>query len=86
MAGGRRVTDQTISRKDALVAHTRQNAAFVLREHTLGSLQVGRLADMVVLDRDYLSVPADQIGEIASVMTIVGGRVVYESDTSAPPR
>jgi hypothetical protein len=86
MAGGRRVTGQTISRKDALVAHTRRNAAFVLREHTLGSLQVGRLADMVVLDRDYLSVPADQIGEIASVMTIVGGRVVYESDTSAPPR
>jgi predicted amidohydrolase YtcJ len=45
----------------------------------LGSIQTGRLADMVVLDRDYLTIPADDIKNIRPVMTIVGGRVVYDS-------
>jgi predicted amidohydrolase YtcJ len=38
-----------------------------------------QLADLVVLDRDYLTVPAEQIKDIHSVMTMVGGRVVYEA-------
>jgi hypothetical protein len=37
------------------------------------------LADLVVLDRDYLTVPADDIRNITSVLTMVGGRVVYEA-------
>ena len=60
-----------------LIAHTRQNARFVFREKQIGSLEVGKLADLVVLDRDYLTVPADDIRNIASVLTMVGGRVVY---------
>ncbi len=79
MAGGTRVIRQTISREDALIAHTRKNAYFVFQENNLGSIQAGKLADLVVLDRDYLTVPADQIKDIQPVMTMVGGRVVYEA-------
>ena len=43
------------------------------------SIQAGRLADLVVLDRDYLTIPADQIKDIQPVMTMVGGRIVYET-------
>ena len=79
MAGGMKVNRQTISREDALIAHTRKNAYFVFQEDSLGSIQAGKLADLVVLDRDYLTVPADQIKGIRPVLTVVGGRIVYEA-------
>jgi predicted amidohydrolase YtcJ len=79
MVGGTKVLRQTISREDALIAHTRRNAFLVFQENNLGSIQPGRLADLVVLDRDYLTIPADQIKDIQPVMTIVGGRIVYEA-------
>jgi predicted amidohydrolase YtcJ len=81
MVGGRVVVrpEQTISREDALIAHTRRNAFFVFRENDLGSIQAGKLADLLVLDRDYLTIPADQIKDIKPVMTIVGGRIVFGS-------
>jgi len=69
---------QRLSREEALVAHTRQNAYLVFQEKNLGSIEVGKLADLVVLDRDYLTVPADQIKDIRSVTTIVNGRIAYE--------
>jgi predicted amidohydrolase YtcJ len=81
MVGGAKVLKQTISREDALIAHTRQNAYLVFQENNLGSIQPGKLADLVVLDRDYLTIPADQIKEIKPVMTMVGGRIVYDSAT-----
>jgi predicted amidohydrolase YtcJ len=79
MVGGTKVIKQTISREDALIAHTRKNAFFVFQEDNLGSIQPGKLADLVVLDRDYLTIPADQIKDIKPVMTMVGGRVVYDA-------
>jgi len=78
MVGGTKALRQPISREDALIAHTRRNAFLVFQENNLGSIQAGRLADLVVLDRDYLTIPADQIKDIAPVMTMVGGRIVYE--------
>jgi predicted amidohydrolase YtcJ len=77
MAGGAKVNRQPISREDALIAHTRKNAYLVFQENNLGSIQPGKLADLVVLDRDYLTIPADQIRNIKPVMTMVGGRIVY---------
>ncbi|NOT27149.1 MAG: amidohydrolase [Acidobacteria bacterium] len=79
MVGGTKVLRQTISREDALIAHTRKNAYLVFQEDNLGSIQTGKLADLVVLDRDYLTIPAEQIKDIRPVMTIMGGRVVYDS-------
>ena len=80
MVGGTLVNKQTISREDALIAHTRSNAYFLFQEDNLGSIAPGRLADLVVLDRDYLTVPADQIEDIQPVMTIVGGKVVWDAN------
>ena len=79
MAGGGKVNRQNISREDALIAHTRKNAYLVFQEDNLGAIQPGKLADLVVLDRDYLTVPADQIVNIKPVMTMVGGRIVYDA-------
>ena len=67
---------------DALIAHTRKNAYLVFQEDNLGSIQAGKLADLVVLDRDYLTVPADQIKNIKPVMTMMGGRIVYDASVS----
>src|SRR4029450_4857431 len=78
MVGGTKALrpTQTISREDALIAHTRRNAFLVFQEDNLGSIQAGRLADLVVIDRDSLTIPADQIKDIKPVMTMVGGRIV----------
>ena len=79
MVGGDVVNTQTISREDALIAHTRSNSYFVFQENNLGSIASGKLADLVVLDRDYLTIPADQIKDIQPVMTMVGGKIVWDS-------
>ena len=44
-----------------------------------GDRKPGKLADLVVLDRDYLTIPADQIKDIKPTMTIVGGKIVYDA-------
>jgi predicted amidohydrolase YtcJ len=80
MVGGTVVNTHTVSREAALIAHTRSNAYLFFRENDLGSIQPGRFADLAVISRDYLTVPAEQIKDISSVMTIVGGRIVYEAD------
>jgi hypothetical protein len=79
MIGGRKVNRQTISREEALIAHTRSNAWFLFQEGNIGSLTVGRYADLLVLDRDYLTVPEGEIKDIRPLMTMVGGKVVYEA-------
>ncbi len=81
MVGGTKVLRQTISREDALIAHTRKNAYLIFQENNLGSIQAGKLADLLVLDRDYLTIPADQIKDIQPVMTIVGGKIAYEAES-----
>ena len=83
MIGGRQVNRQTITREEALIAHTRNNAFIVFQEANLGSLQPGKYADLLVLDRDYLTVPADQIKDIKPLITMVGGKIVYEKKGEA---
>jgi predicted amidohydrolase YtcJ len=74
---GNRVLDETLTREEALIAHTRSNAYLFFQEDELGSLEVGKQADLVVLDRDYMTVAAEEIKQIRATMTMVGGRVVY---------
>lgn len=70
---------ETITREQALIAHTRSNAFLLFMEKDLGSLETRKLADLVVLDRDYLTIPVDQIREIQPTATMVGGKVVHGS-------
>jgi hypothetical protein len=83
--GGEQTLDEPLTREDALIAHSRGNAHLMFRENDLGSIRPGLLADLLVLDRDYLTVPADEIRDIAPVATIVGGRVVHGSLGSLLP-
>ena len=83
MVGGRQVNRQTITREEALIAHTRSNSYFVMSENDLGSIAPGKLADLVVMDKDYLTIPADQIKDIKPVTTMVGGKIVYDAAEAA---
>jgi predicted amidohydrolase YtcJ len=77
--GGNRVLDETLTREEALIAHTRSNAYLFFQENALGSLEIGKQADLVVLDRDYMTVPAAEIKHIRPTLTMVGGRVVFSA-------
>jgi predicted amidohydrolase YtcJ len=78
-AGGTplRGTAETPSRPDALRFYTSGSAWVAHDEDVRGSLEVGKLADLAVLSKDYMTVAVDQIGSIESVLTMVGGKVVY---------
>jgi len=65
------------ARIEALRLYTQGSAWFVFDENERGSLAVGQLADLAVLSKDYLTVSTDEIGGIVSLLTMVGGRVVY---------
>jgi predicted amidohydrolase YtcJ len=65
------------SRIEALRLYTQGSAWFTFEEKLRGALKVGQLADLAVLSRDYLTVPVEQIGGITSLLTMVGGRIVF---------
>jgi hypothetical protein len=68
---------QAINRNEALYTYTRWSSEFVLRENTMGSIEPKKVADFVVLDKDYLTVPEDEIGRINALLTVVGGKFAY---------
>lgn len=74
---GQTVTKQTLAREEALVAYTRNAAYLVFEENNLGSIEPGKLADLVVLDRDLLTVGVDEIRAIRPTLVTVGGKVVW---------
>jgi predicted amidohydrolase YtcJ len=65
------------SREDALRIYTQGSAWFTFEDDKRGVLAPGRLADLAVLSGDFLTVPPDEIGNIESLLTVVGGKVVY---------
>jgi len=69
--------EETPSRAEALRLYTMGSAWFSHDENRRGSLEVGKLADLAVLSKDYMTVPVDQVGGIESLLTMVGGKVVY---------
>ena len=75
--GAPRGPEQSPTRVDALRAYTMGSAWFSRDDDKRGSLEPGKLADLAVLTKDYMTVPADQIGGIESLLTMVGGKVVY---------
>jgi predicted amidohydrolase YtcJ len=69
--------EETPSRENALRYYTSGSAWFSHNEDNRGSLQVGKWADLAVLSKDYMTAPVDQVGGIESLLTMVGGRIVY---------
>ncbi len=60
--------EQVLTREEALIAHTRSNAYLLFMEKDRGSLERGKLADLVVLDRNYMTIPVDDILNIKPVV------------------
>ncbi len=73
--------EEAPSRRQALEMYTRNSAFMANDDDKRGTLEVGKFADLAVLSSDYLTAPVKEIGEIKSVLTMVGGEVVY----AAPP-
>jgi predicted amidohydrolase YtcJ len=72
-----RAPSANLTRPEALRAHTIGNAWFTFEEGRKGSIEVGKLADLAVLNGDYLTIAEDQIPALESILTIIGGHVVY---------
>ena len=71
--------DQQVTRQEALRLFTRGNSWFLRMEDKIGSIEPGKLADLVVLDRDYFAVPDAEIKQIRAVLTVVNGKIVHTS-------
>ena len=68
---------QATDRQTALKIATYAGAYYLLRENVLGSLEPGKWADFLVLDKDYLTIPQDDIKNIHVLMTVVGGKIIH---------
>jgi len=73
------VPEEALSRQQALRCYTINNAYASFEEELKGSIEPGKLADMIVLDRDYLTCPVDEIKNIQVRRTVVGGGTVFEN-------
>ncbi len=69
--------EESPSREEALRMYSLNAAWFTFDEDKRGSLEPGKYADLAVLSDDYMSVPVDKVGELHSLLTLVGGRAVY---------
>ena len=70
--------DQRLSREQALQSYTLNNAVAAFEEDIKGSLSPGKLADIVILSKDIMTIPEDEIPTTEVLYTIVGGKVAYE--------
>ena len=74
--------EQKISRVEALKTHTIWAAYLQFADNERGTIEPGKLADLVVIDRDYLTCPEEQIKDIRPVVTILDGKIVYRAAQS----
>jgi len=77
-SGGDLDISQAVTPSEALLAYTWLGAYSGREEHEKGSLEVGKLADLAVLDRDYFTIPTQEIREVRVEQTVIGGRLVFE--------
>jgi len=83
---GRLHPEEALSREQAIRFYTRNNAYLLFREHEVGSLEPGKLADFIVLDRDLLTCPEDQIRDARVLQTYLGGKRVFGAAALASAR
>lgn len=69
--------EEKITREQALRMYTNGSAYLHFSEKTLGSLEAGKLADLVIIDKDFLACPEDDIRHIQALATVVEGKLVY---------
>jgi hypothetical protein len=79
---GRLGEDKGLSRRQVLRAITLNSSYELHQDAATGSLEPGKLADVIVLDRNVMKVPVDQIADIQVVETVVGGQVVYSAENA----
>jgi predicted amidohydrolase YtcJ len=72
-----RAAEELPSRAAALRMYTLNGAWMSFDETDRGSLEPNKLADLAVLDRDYLTIPVEDVAKIQSLLTLVGGKAVY---------
>jgi hypothetical protein len=70
---------QTIERDEALRLYTRNNAWFIKESSDLGSIEVGKSADLVVLNKNYFKITDSEIRGLESQLTIVNGEISYDN-------
>jgi predicted amidohydrolase YtcJ len=70
--------EQIISREQALRLYTINNAFLMFAEKDRGSLEAGKLADFIIIDRDLLTCPVNQVKDISVIATYMGGRAVHQ--------
>ena len=72
-------TEQKITREEAIKLYTINGAYLTFEEDIKGSLEPGKLADMIVIDRDVLTCPEDDIKDTKVLTTYLGGKVIFEA-------
>lgn len=75
--GGTFLPEEALDRVTVAKMYTTWAAEYVMRENDLGTLELGKMADFVVLDRDYFTIPQPDIDNIRPQMTVVGGNIRY---------
>jgi predicted amidohydrolase YtcJ len=73
------VPGEAVSLEDGIKAYTLGAAFAGRREHQEGSLETGKLADLIIVNQDLFKIPPPEIGRTQVLLTIVGGKTVYES-------
>jgi hypothetical protein len=76
--------EQRLTRSEALRAFTTWAAIASFTERDLGTLEAGKLADLTVLDRDVLRVPAAELLATRVLETVVGGEIIHNTQASSP--
>jgi predicted amidohydrolase YtcJ len=71
--------EEKMTREEALRSYTIEGAYATFTEHESGSIEIGKNADLVVLDKDIMTVAAPDILKTKVIMTIVGGKIVYDA-------
>jgi predicted amidohydrolase YtcJ len=85
MSGAVHGVEEAVSIQDAIRMYTANGPYLTFEEKTKGTIEVGKLADLIVLDRDPLTIAPEQLLRTQVDLTIVGGNIVFDRSQSVPP-